>query len=427
MNPPDLDLKLDAVRRLEAFEAVFGELRAVDPEIGANIETALRNQLAANHDLLVQAEGNPDRLRYALYREGVELNSHIATFLRYSETMAQREAALWKFALGATDQFFDLVFDALDDYFAAKQEIIEKLVDDDSSWYSGMRDTAKQAGIVLNVAKRGFARTVKKVGEIEMDEHETPGKVGAALHFAKQGVARAVGKVAEIEVGEGDMVDVRTVVERLLANHLGPEVIEADISRIMEEASRRYQEAWQREIQAQTPDLSDMRAFASQGADSSLLKVGFEIGRAEQTLLVGLGGALVGTLGLAAGWHTITYSLLYVFPPAAIFAMLATAAVAVLTKDHAARKRKQAIRDAVVQYHRHFLTQIDTAPIEALEERTLRRAMTDQARNLVGEVMARWNEVISGKLTVDHYRLLNAAATAHLLAVEDCLKILEGY
>jgi len=393
MNQHELGKKLDLILKMKAFDEVFTEIQKTDSEIGGNIVTSLKNHLSETHEQITQAGVSPDKLKFAFYRETVELNSHISGFLRYTETMSQREAALWKFALDATEQFFDIIFDALDDYFSTKLEIMSKEVETDASWYSGLRDTAKKAAIPLNLAKKGIAKAANKLADAQWDEDE-------------------------------EILDARDLVAKLLDQHLGPSIIEADISRIMEEASKRFSDAWKKEIQAQTPDMDEIKAFAAHGVDSDL-DVGFELGTAEQALLVGLGGAVVGTLGLAAGWHTITYSLLHVFPPAAIFAVVATVAVAFLTKGQAAEKRKKVITESVQQYHRYFLTQIDTAQLDELKGRTLRKAMTEQSKELIQQVMGRWNEVISGKLNVEHYRRLSAAANVHIGFIDECLDLIE--
>ena len=316
MNQQELEANLKQITDMVAFDEVFDEMKKADPEIGSNIETALRNQLKEIHEQLESADCNKDKLKYALYRETVEINSHVSRFLRYSETMSQRETALWKFALEATDQFFDLVFDALDEYFQAKLEIMQKQIEEDSDWYTGLKDTAKKAGEIINIGKKGVRLATRKLAKVDL-------------------------------VDSSEVFDTRDLVKKLLDQYLNPENVQSDITKLMELASKQYQDAWMKEIQAQTPNMDEMKAIAGKGADQSGLEIGFELGTAEQALLIGMGGALVGTFGLAAGWHTITYSLLNVFPPAAIFAVIATVTVAVLTKDQAAQKRMKVIQDAV--------------------------------------------------------------------------------
>src|SRR5207245_6229529 len=67
----------------------------------------------------------------------------------YEREMAQRENALWRFALERNEDFFRAVYDALDDYFAAKATVMIGELEQDAKWYSGLRDTAKKSGVVV--------------------------------------------------------------------------------------------------------------------------------------------------------------------------------------------------------------------------------------------------------------------------------------
>src|SRR5262249_44050293 len=98
---------------------------------------------------------------------------------------------------------------------------------------------------------------------------------------------------------------------------------------------------------AQAPDLTGLRSFACRTSDIVSLSGGFELGRAEQTLAVGLGGALAGTLSFAAGWHVLAYAMAHVFYPVALLAAAASVGVAVLDQDRALERRRERIRDAV--------------------------------------------------------------------------------
>lgn len=385
--------RIQRIQSLAAFRETFAELRQADPAAGANIENALRAQLAETAALIGEAGDNLDRLRYALYRQKVELNAGIAPFLRYTESMARRETELWKFATLSTEQFFDMVFDALDDYFRTKQKLMEGEIGQDATWYSGLRDTAKKSGLLVNLLAQ---KAAEKANASPNDWWK-----------------------------DGRVIDDRSIVEKVLDHHLGRDSVVADVSKILETASLRYQDAWKRQVQAQTPGAADTRAFAVQGATSSELRVAFGLGHAEQALGVGLAGAVAGSVGLAAGWHTITYAMLHVFPPAALFALLATGAVGWLTKNEAAGKRKAAVADAVRRYHRHFLTLVDTENLAELGGTTLRKAMLNQAGETVRQVMADWNRAVSGNLTTSHYQQLTATASAHLDAIEEALADLQ--
>lgn len=56
--------------------------------------------------------------------------------------------------------------------------------------------------------------------------------------------------------------------------------------------------------------------------------------------MIGIGSAVAGSIGLAMGWHTITHALLNVFPPVAIFALVASIAGGFATKKEAVKKER---------------------------------------------------------------------------------------
>jgi len=146
--------QLDRIIQLSEFSGVFNELKHVDLTQGYTIEKALWECLKATCQGLSESKDDKAALRYWLYRHSVELKAHASSYLSYSEMMATREAALWKFTLNITEQFFLLVFDALEEYFEAKTRIMIQGVEEDSSWYVDLRDTAKKAGAAINYAKQ---------------------------------------------------------------------------------------------------------------------------------------------------------------------------------------------------------------------------------------------------------------------------------
>lgn len=294
-----------------------------------------------------------------------------------------------------TEQFFDIVANALDDYFQSKVEILNRELEADSSWYRSLIDSTKKMGILVNELKK----------------------------LMKGGLEKTLGLKEILDTKE--LIDTKTITEKLLNEHLSDKLINKDITKIMKEANKRYKKSGEKEIKAQSPDLSKLRAFTSGYGKNIGIKVGFELGKAEQFLAAGISTAIVGTIGLAAGWHTLTYAMIHVFPPIAIFAILGTVVVGILTKEKALENRKKQIQEAVKQYHRHFLLLIEVEKLKELNNKTLREAMIEQSKNIIQETVKQWGQAISGKLTIEHYRLLISAFTKHLILIDDCLQEIE--
>jgi hypothetical protein len=401
-NTPDVDL----VTTMSEFASVFAELKKADLRNGEQIEKSLRSALQECHDGLRSSSDSPDQLRYWLYREAVELKAQASVYLNYEREMAQRQAALWRFALERNDQFFTLVCDALDDYFTAKTDIIIADVEKDARWYSNLRDTAKQAGVVVTGAAGLLHKGMGFLKDAPIGER------------AQRVIAKASEHVEDVA-----SLDTRDIVRKAMGAHLSPEILGADVEKILSEAAARYEKAWTDELKAQAPDLQALHAFSESTVEGPTV-TGPSLGPAEQALAVGLGGALAGTISLAAGWHVLAYAMVNVFYPAAILVALATVGVAVLAKEKDLERRRRKVREAIDQYHRHFLVQIDTGRLAQLGGKTLREAMRDQVTELVTSTLRGWEKAIGGDLTTDHYRMLGMACTAHLQRIQECLKAL---
>lgn len=389
-----LESAIARITSLEAFKSVLQEIRIADNAIADNVENTLGQSLEASQAIISKANASDDSLRYGLYRQAAELQAYVRPYQRLTETIAQREKALWGHAFGCTEKFFEDVTTALSVYFARKLKAIEKEIHKDAHWYSGIRDTAIKSGEILNLGKKGVA----KIANLFKD-----------------------GTMAEDEV-----LDSRSVVEKVLNKHLNQKRVAKDIERILAAATENFQNAWQKVIETQTPDLRDLQSFAGLGTQRPAFNFGLEFGAAEGTLLIGVGGAVASTIGLAAGFHTITYALLNVFPPAAAFAVVATVVVAVFFKDHAQQKRLETVRKAVDQYFRSFVTLVNTERIEELHNKTLREALHEQSSRVIESTVNQWNRAICGNVPLDLYRKLAAAADEHLLLINDSLAILDG-
>ena len=75
-----------------------------------------------------------------------------------------------------------------------------------------------------------------------------------------------------------------------------------------------------------------------------------------------------------------------------------------------------------VPHLREFLSIIDLQPIKELENKTLRKALSEKLGRMVDETQHRWNQAIAGKLNVGHYRRLNAPEVSCIPAQQYLIK-----
>lgn len=385
----NLKSNMTKIIKLDSFKEVFSQLKKVDLNKTKEIESSLNNCIKDIHNQIKKNGKDPSNLKYLLYRESIELKSHVSSYLKYSQMMAERENALWRFAFDLTNQFFDLISDALTEYFDAKTTIMLAELEKDHEWNTGLKDSAKKAGSALNFSKKLLKKGFDKLGYDKLDDQE--------------------------------IIDPKSVLEKILNLHLDQKLVSKDIGNIMEQASNLYKKRWKDEIKTQAPDLNELRTFSSH--DSNLdIDIGFELGMAEQTFAIGISTAIVGSISLAAGWHTLSYALLNVFPPIAIFAVLGGVAVAVFTKDKALENKKKKVYETVKQYHKHFLLQIETEKMKELKNKTLREAMNEQSKTIIKDTVKQWSEAISGKFNMEHYGMVISGFEKHLALIDDCIK-----
>lgn len=385
----EFECKLTKIIKLDSFTEVFSKLIKIDPDKTKDIENSLKESIRDIHSKIEDNYNDKANLKYLLYRESVELKAHASSYLTYSEMMATRENVLWRFAFDLTEQFFDLISDALTDYFDEKLKNMFSKLEKNYEWHTGLIDSGKKLASITNYSKKILKKGLDKFGHDILNDKE--------------------------------IFDAKSVVERILDTHLNIDLVSKDIGNILEEANNLYKSRWEQEIKTQAPDLSKLRAFSSYNSNFDI-NIGFEFGMAEQTLAVGISSAIVGSIGLAAGWHTLTYALLNVFPPVAIFAALGTLIVAVLTKNKALENRKKQIKEAVKQYHKQFLLQIETEKIKNLKNKTLREAMNEQSRQIIRETVKQWSKAISGQLSIEHYRMIISGFEKHMTLIDDCVK-----
>ncbi|MCF6159592.1 MAG: hypothetical protein E3K32_13715 [wastewater metagenome] len=164
MPEENLDDILHKIINLSSFTDVFVKLNEIDKEKTSEIKNLLKQCVRDTHKGIVDSQKDYDKLKYLLLKEKVEITAHASSYLSYSETMAIRENNLWKFAVTITEHFFDLISDALDEYFKNKIEIMDAELHEDAKWYTGIRDSTKKLGVALNYSKSILKKGMRNSG-----------------------------------------------------------------------------------------------------------------------------------------------------------------------------------------------------------------------------------------------------------------------
>jgi len=374
-----------------AFKESFEQMALVDSDMATNISNTLCKLIQPNHNVFHKEKVSRDEVRIALLQEQLQIQAQASQYLAISDEIGEKLKNLWQFATSAPDIFFDLFYDSLEILFRQTRSVIYAELERDYNWYTTFADVAKKgAGGLANTFLKGANSMVKGVTGNRLTDSDT-------------------------------ILDDKTVVETLISKHLDEEIIEREIGQLFEKASNAFKDAWLREISKQIPDTKRVSTFSMIKNASSGISVLFELGIAEQTLLTGMGAAVVGSFGLAMGWHTLAYAFVNVFPPIALVTAVATVVIGVVTKENSLQVRKKQIDEVIKQYHRYFLTQLYTEPRPELGNIPLRKYLEKTSSNIISDVLKDWEKVIFGELSTVHFRMLNSAFSKHLMFIQEAL------
>src|SRR5439155_13339500 len=137
-------------------------------------------------------------------------------------------------------------------------------VDQDATWYSGLRDTAKKSGLVVKEGLGLLRKGSEYLRERVLTDYGKSSVLRAGAELSEEMLARAEGAV-----------DTRDTVQRAVERHLAPDVIGHDVEAILSEAGKRYEAAWTEQIKAQSPDLAGLKSFACRTSEIAPVVAGF--------------------------------------------------------------------------------------------------------------------------------------------------------
>ncbi|WP_079912058.1 hypothetical protein [Paenibacillus sp. 32352] len=381
---------MDKIINLEAFGKVHRDMRAVSPETADNIIDSFTKALAPVREALAKARNN-DQIRVALIQEQLIVQAQASQYLSITDEFTERHKNLWKFNSQAPELFFQTAYDRLAAYFQQKKTVMHHKLELDSSWYSGIKDSAKKMGSLVNYAVKGANQLSEKLGGQKLTANEK-------------------------------VIDDKSIVETLMEQHLHPKQVSVDIGLILDHCNKVYEEAWKKEIAAQQPDLQRIIPHMLVHKARENVELQFQVGATEQIFLVSIGTTVASVLALAAGWHTLTWAILNVFPPMALFVAALTVVTGFLTKESALKQRKKQIDDSVNQYYHYFLTYLDVIKLKELGDKSLRQHIVNAGETIIHKTIEQWEASLLGGLTIDHYRQLNAAFSRHILYLQEKLE-----
>jgi len=365
---------LDGIMKLKAFTPVLDAMKKADREAGEDIEHTLAMAVQDSHEKIRMAGANKKTLAIALLYELRAIDQFIASRRRVSDEISAREGKLWQHAIVATECFFDSIEHGLNEFFApVEKEMLNKLKKE-HAWYEDLTDGTNT--------------------------------IWEGMFGSKEDQTKS------------------TLVGKLIHEHLSPTIIKKNLEHIFNEANKTYHTKWQAVVKDQSSALLvDNKSYSE--LDVLGAHQAYNPSSAEITGLVGFSAAVIGTVSLAAGWHTLSYAMLSVFPPVAIFTVMATFGLAVWNEDKALEKKEKQIRGAIKGIHRQLLLQVDITPIKELEGKSIRQAMQKNSETIVKTVTQAWRKTLLGDFDATQFEALSSAAKRHTNLIASCLSELD--
>ena len=387
----------------EEVRVMLDTLKAKDPENGKVIEDNLLSIIDScskkASDFLAVTKLNSgvkkeERLLHEVLvaqdlRDNVEqaaqiIRARMTPYLSYSETMARRKADLQGFAHEAEQKFIDDLMDEIGDYMDNKRKILSDRIENETT------TTARLADTFIKPAAKGAKWISEKAGMTEKDSSWD-----------------------------------KLLVERLLEEELGSEILKRDISKIVEKKKQEFESSWQKKIAQNPPDVETIKLLAGSTGKHGHTDIGIHLEISTNVLTGGISAALAATFGLAAGWHTLEYALLEVFPPAAIIVVLLTAVTFAFTGKTARESRKQQIEKVIKQYYAMLIISLFKQPLKEFNNQTLPQVLHQKTTECVDTVLEHWEKQISGELTVEDYRGLTNVVIQFLAKLDKAAELLK--
>lgn len=371
----------EALLDVDYFSQTLTQLTNKDAENGTTIQRAI-DQLLQRELPYLQGAKTYEQAYLALMNLKGAIKAESSTYLNFINELKNIENKMLNERTRIVEQFKRDIQLGIHNYFSKQLQDMKYHIEKNTKWHSSLTDTSKKAAAIM---------------------------YNPLLKIAKKSVA------SQKKLDDLDEIDGRSGLEKTLEQHLDSKKIEATYNLVMKTAIVTYEKNWKEVIAQHTPNLKGLQTFSSSiHIHNQQLK--HQLGASEQVLGLTVGSAVIGTIGLAAGWHTFTYAALNVFPPIAVFAVIATIATAVIRKDHEVQKQQKQLEDAVKSYEEHLFQQIDP-PRLTQTQRSVFSKIEKASDAIVHETIAEWERQLFGSLhTADYQALIE-----HLLRYADSI------
>lgn len=404
---------LSRIVNQEAFKEVFELLDSQDAAQATEIKSELQevlNRTQKHYAAKAIESGSiagPTRMkiweqRSVLLQEMLNLKAHMKRYTDLLAEFAEKERELRQRAPALVDAFFDKCSSGLDRYFDEKQHILHQDIDSEVTWVTEPKDK------ITRIVHGTFGVGVKSAGFLES---KLKGFDGSWASSSRNAVKEMESKAQSAYANINPESTLTQIWNRYMTN------ITMDVESIFSSAWQQYDQEWQnmkpyaevREKEGIFPrTLNSGKSVAPEGVSSPAVRAGQG----------GTIAATAATFSLAMGWHTLSYSVFHVFPPAMVFSLLAAA--------WTGKRKEESYRNEIKnQFSRclHLIRQdyvriwFEGSDSEGRQAPLRTEVMRDAAARVEISLQA-WQRRLFGKLDVGDYVALVHSVENHLALLE---------
>lgn len=379
-------LHSDALCNEQFFDDVLERITKKDAQNGQLMQQSIHALLQRELPYLVGAK-TYEQAYLALLNLKVAIQAESSTYLNYMREITHIENKMLNERTRITEQFKLTIQKGMHDYFEKQLLTMQQKVASETEWHTSLTETSKKvASSVYNPLLKLAKKTTMLQDTVE-DLNE---------------------------------LDDRSGLEKILQKHLSSDSVGQAYNALLKRALTQYEEEWKRVIAKNTPNLRGLRAFSSSTMQFHNQQLKYQLGASEQVLGLTIGSAVIGTIGLAAGWHTFTYAALNVFPPIAIFAAIATIATAFIRKGSEIKKKQAQLAEAVKAYEEHLFQQIDPPRIQEQGESLFIR-VERSSDDVVHAAIKQWEQQLLGELTMNEYDMYTQKLLQYVELIDESI------
>ena len=297
---------LEQIKRSDA-----GYFERFHSRIISRIEEANKATSSAIEMGIDAGEASDIGLRVLLEEVGDIALEQYAVRERYARKVEAFDVDAVRFTDQAIGDYERTMLDFLGKQFQAVRADLEA----DHSWYSGFQDTGRTIGSKSKELKNWVERKLDSTTNV-------PGQDPKKNDWEKVSL------------------------ERITENHLADTVIEEFTAKLGREIETDLQNKWSNTVKGVESDLQQSWLKLDDRSDlQGPHKFSPEMDAGSKAAIIGLGAASVGVVVLAAGWHTLAWSLGGLFLPALPVVIAASIGFAFLGKEAALKKSIEVVND----------------------------------------------------------------------------------